>query len=46
MNFIKDLGASYFVDAVVGNAFKNIRKICLTGNSTSERLKKFVKKTV
>ena len=27
MNFIKDLGASYFVDGIIDGAFKNMQKI-------------------
>ena len=32
MNFIKEKGASYFVDGVTENAFKNIQKIILSEN--------------
>ena len=43
MNFIKDYGASYFVDGVTQNLFTNIQKIILRENQCSERIKKFVK---
>jgi len=44
MNFIRDLGASYFVDnAKKGTAYPNIRKIVMAGNQCSERMKRFVK---
>lgn len=43
MNFIRDLGASYFVDGVTQKAFKNIEKIILVENQCSERIKKYVK---
>jgi len=43
MNFIRDLGASYFVDGVRENSYKNIQKIILLENQCSERIKRFVK---
>lgn len=44
MNFIKDLGVSYFVDAIRrGRGFPKVRKIVLQGNQSSERMKKFIK---
>lgn len=32
MNFIRDLGASYFVDGIRDNAYKKIEKIVLVEN--------------
>ena len=32
MNFIRDLGASYFIDGVKEGAYKNIQKIILIEN--------------
>lgn len=32
MNFIRDLGASYFIDGVKDKAYKNIQKIVLVEN--------------
>ncbi|CDW77705.1 UNKNOWN [Stylonychia lemnae] len=43
MNFIRDLGASYFVDGIRENSYKNIQKIILMENQCSERIKRFVK---
>jgi len=44
MNFIKDLGASYFVDAVRnGEAYPSLRKIVLSENQCTERMKRFIK---
>ena len=42
MNFIRDLGASHFLDGVSENAFQNIQKIVLKENPCSERIKKYV----
>ena len=43
MNFIKDLGASFFVDFVRKGAYPSVRKIVLAGNQCSERMKRFIK---
>ena len=42
MNFIKDTGVGYFVDAVRDNSFTNIQKIILSENHCTERMKKYI----
>ena len=43
MNFIKDIGVSYFVDAVRRGAYESLRKIVLNENQCTERLKRFIR---
>ncbi len=44
MNFIKDLGVSYFVDVIrKGRGFTKVRKLVFQGNQCSERMKRFIK---
>ena len=43
MNFIHDLGASFFVDCICDNLYPAIEKITLLNNQCTERLKKFAK---
>ena len=42
MNFIKDLGASYFVDAIKDEAYRNIQRIILSENHCTERMKRHI----
>jgi hypothetical protein len=43
MNFIKDLGASFFVDFIRKGSYPSMRKLVLAGNHCSERMKRFMK---
>jgi len=46
MNFVKDLGVSYFVDALRRSnftAYPSLRKIVMSGNQCTERMKRFIK---
>ncbi len=43
MNFIKDFGASFFVDFARKGAYPAVRKIVLAGNQCSEKMKRFIK---
>ena len=43
MNFIKDLGASFFVDFIRKEAYPKLRKLVLSENHCSEKMKRFMR---